>query len=524
MSKKIEEIMDKIEANKEVLSTMPKNNLKNINIYQEKLEELEEEYRRYKKDISNRLQRRYQNATRKTYNKEIENLETRLKTISFILDLLDEEKTSYEKMGLDRAIFTISRYYKENLENINEQIQSCIDKFSKVGIQISLDDFDYSIYVKDYMKIFFQELEKGNVNSERLKEKFEEIYWKCPDIIVHIELNIRNIYLKKEPLIDKFFEKEKIEKLKRLDVTSKEVQKTNVELKKQLLDKKAIEPGLIQEQFLSGKLNTKNFTKEKIDTEIAKVLPKDIAENLDANEEVKGNIGRFLNTLYEYQNYIKFKFIVDDIKQYYQERENYKKSYATTKKEIEKLEKKLKRLNKKATRRGLFGIKRKEYKQTPETKELIQTIREKYKELDMNKFYNKIYTELNKDSTIYDVLKLANSYYVYLTSCIIKNFKNIQPEEIEEKVKELDDFLSNPYNTIINHTSITEENDLSIIIKDRYKLLSFIVEKEDLGINNISTLISRLENIQIAINMKKANLKIEDIELLCEIKKMLQLS
>ena len=78
-----------------------------------------------------------------------------------------------KKMGLDRAIFTISRYYKENLENINEQIQSCIDKFSKVGIQVSLDDFDYSLYVKDYMKIFFQELEKGNVNSERLKEKFE---------------------------------------------------------------------------------------------------------------------------------------------------------------------------------------------------------------------------------------------------------------------------------------------------------------------------------------------------------------
>ena len=291
-----------------------------------------------------------------------------------------------------------------------------------------------------------------------------------------------------------------------------------------MLDKKAVEPGLIQEKFLSGNLNAKNFTKEKIDADIAKVLPKDIAENLDTNEEVKGNIGRFLNTLYEYQNYIKFKFIVDDIKEYYQERDNYKKSYATTKKEIEKLEKKLKRLNKKATRRGLFGIKKKEYRQTPETKELIQTIREKYKELDMNKFYNKIYTELNKDSTIYDVLKLANSYYVYLTSCIIKNFKNIQSEEIEAKVKDLDDFLSNPYNTIINHTSVTEENDLSIIIKDRYKLLSFIVEKEDLGINNISSLISRLENIQIAINMKKANLKIEDIELLCEIKKMLQLS
>ena len=50
MSKKIEDIMDKIVANKEVLSTMPKNNLKNINIYQEKLEELEEEYKKYQKN------------------------------------------------------------------------------------------------------------------------------------------------------------------------------------------------------------------------------------------------------------------------------------------------------------------------------------------------------------------------------------------------------------------------------------------------------------------------------------------
>ena len=172
MSKKIEEITDKIEANKEVLSTMPKNNIKNMDIYQKKLEELEEEFKKYQKDISNRLQRRYQNATKKALNKEIENLETRLKTISYILELLDEEKTSYEKMGLDRAIFTL--------------------------------------YVKNYMRTFFQELEKGDINSDKSKEKFEEIYWKCPDIIVHIELNIRNIYLKKQILIDKFFEKEKI--------------------------------------------------------------------------------------------------------------------------------------------------------------------------------------------------------------------------------------------------------------------------------------------------------------------------
>lgn len=512
-------IVDKITASKEVLATMPKNNPKNIKIYKEKIEELQEEFRGYQKEIYIKLQRRYQNATRKVPNQEIEHLEKRLNTIKYILKLLDEEKTSYEKMGLDRAIFTISRYYKENLEKINEQIKTCINQFLKVGIHVSLDDFDYSSYVQDYMKVFFHELENGNINTEKLKGKFEEIYWKCPDIIVQIELNIRSIYLKRESIIDKFFEKEKIEKLKRLDVTSKDVKKNYMDLKRQLLDKKAVDAGLIQEMFLCGKLNVKNFYKEKIDADIAKLLPKEICSNVYENEELQGNISKFLNTLYEYQNYIKFKFVVDDIKQYFNKKENYKKTYMNTKKEIEKLENKLKKLNKKATQRGLFKTKKIEYKQTPEIKELIHTIRKKYKELDSNKFYNKIYTNLNKDCTIYEVLNLANSYYCYLTSCIIKNFPNIQSEDIDKKVNELNEFLSNPYNTFINHTLITEEEDLSMIIKDRYKLLKFTVENEDLNNSNISSLITRLENIQIAINMKKANLKIEDIEQLCEIKK-----
>ena len=203
MSIKIEEILEKIVASKEILSTMPKNNPKNLEIYKEKLEELENEYKIYQENVSNELKKRYENATKKVENKEIENLKTRIKTVNHILELLNKEKTSYEKMGLDRSIFTISRYYKENFESINEQIQICIDKFSKVGIELSLEDFNYSIYVKDYMKTFFQELGKGDIHSEKIKEKFEEIYWKCPEIMIHIELNMRNIYFKNESIIDK---------------------------------------------------------------------------------------------------------------------------------------------------------------------------------------------------------------------------------------------------------------------------------------------------------------------------------
>ncbi len=524
MFDKTEEILEKIVASKEILSTMPKNNPKNLEIFKDKLEELEKEYKTYQDNVSKELNKRYKNAIKKPEDKEIENLKTRIRTINYISELLNEEKTSYEKMGLDRSIFTISRYYKENFESINEQIQVCIDKFSKVGIALSLEDFNYSIYVKDYMKTFFQELEKGDIHSEKIKEKFEEIYWKCPEIMIHIELNMRNIYFKNESVIDKYFEKEKSEKLKKANITLKEINKSYIDLKKQLMEKMAIQPGLIQEKFLSGEYNIHNLESEKLKTDIAKILPKDIAENIEKNEEVKGNIINFLNSLQEYQNYLKFKFIIDDIKQYYEHKENYKKVYLETKKEIENLEKKLSKLNKKANKKGLFGIRKVAYGQTQEVKDLIQTIKEKYKELDMNKFYHKIYADIHKDSTIYDILNLANSYYVYLTTCLINHFKNIKPEEINEKVNELNEFLNNPYNAMIKHTSFMEENDLALIIADKYKLLHFTIDKQDLDAKHLGALIAKLENIQMAINIEKANLRIEDIKELCEIKKLLDIS
>ena len=524
MSIKTEEILEKIAASKEILSTMPKNNPKNIEIFKDKLDELEKEYTTYQDEISNELKKRYEKAVKKTENKEIENLQTRIKTITYILELLNEEKTSYEKMELDRSIFTISRYYKENFESVNEQIQICIDKFSKVGIELSLEDFNYSIYVKDYMKTFFQELKKGDIHSEKIKEKFEEIYWKCPEIMIHIELNMRNIYFKNESIIDKYFEKEKSEKLKKANITLKEINKSYIDLNKQLMEKVAIEPRIIQEKFLSGKCNISNLESEKLKTDITKFLQKEIVENSDENEEVEGNIINFLNSLQEYQNYLKFKFIIDDIKQYYEEKENYKKKKKKTKKEIESLEKQLNKLNRKANKRGFFGMKKVTSGQTQETKELIQTIKEKYKELDMNKFYNKIYADINKDSTIYDILNLANSYYVYLTTCIINHFKNIKPEEINEKVNELDEFLNNPYNAMIKHTSFMEENDLALIIADKYKLLHFTIDKQDLDEKHLGALIAKLENIQMAINIRRANLKIEDIKELCEIKKLLDIN
>ena len=62
-----------------------------------------------------------------------------------------------------------------------------------------------------------------------------------------------------------------------------------------------------------------------------------------------------------------------------------------------------------------------------------------------------------------------------------------------------------------------------MIIKDRYKLLKFNIDKDDFNGKKVDNMISTLEHIVIDYNLKKANLKIQDIEEILEIKQALKL-
>ena len=143
----ITEMLEKIDVEKQLLSLMPRNNDKNISKYLEKIHELTKEYTKYQNDVEKILKKRYEKATKVDKSSEVENLEIRLNTIEKTLYLLSENKTSYEKMDLDKIIYKIGKFYKGNLENINEQIEQYIKRFASVGINLELSHFNYSIYV-----------------------------------------------------------------------------------------------------------------------------------------------------------------------------------------------------------------------------------------------------------------------------------------------------------------------------------------------------------------------------------------
>ena len=172
----MDRILEKIETDREILSTMPKNNKKNIANYLNTLQILKKEYLEKQKEIYDEMNKRYKKIISIKKNPDLEKEQEEIKNMHIILDTIEMTKSSFEKMGLDKRIYKFRRFYKENLENINIEILECINKFNEVGITLTSDDFNYSIFVNEYMKAFFDNMQ--NINSKIMKDKFEEIFHK----------------------------------------------------------------------------------------------------------------------------------------------------------------------------------------------------------------------------------------------------------------------------------------------------------------------------------------------------------
>ena len=166
--KEVEEFISNINVNKEVLETMPKNNSRDLKTYITKLQENLETAKNNQKLLEEEMKKRYKKIKCSKQNDELKDMKQRLENSVGVLYLLNEVDTSYEKMNLDKALFNLNHYYSKNLEIVNNTIMYCIKKFEEVGVKLELKDFNYSEYVREYLKTFFIEMEKGTINSSKI--------------------------------------------------------------------------------------------------------------------------------------------------------------------------------------------------------------------------------------------------------------------------------------------------------------------------------------------------------------------
>ena len=200
MNDKLEEI---INSEKEILSTLPTDNRKQKNKYIAKAKEFVSESKKLLDKVDEEVTLRYNNYNIHSVNPKIKEIEDYLSIFTNNFYLLKSWNSSFEKSSLDRITYDISKYYRSNLDEVNESILKGINAFKKVGIILTDKDFSYSRFTLEYMTTFMENIE--DLSNQVLKDKFNNIYWQCSEIITHIELNFKYLYFKNQKKFDEYY-------------------------------------------------------------------------------------------------------------------------------------------------------------------------------------------------------------------------------------------------------------------------------------------------------------------------------
>ena len=142
--------------------------------------------------------------------------------------------------------------------------------------------------------------------------------------------------------------------------------------------------------------------------------------------------------------------------------------------------------------------------------------------LDDEIIKQKIMQNIDETSSILDVLKLGSYYYGFMAKEIIKKYPEITDKELGELSKKIRDFVTFSNFSVINYVKISDKKELSIIIKDKYKLFGLQVSKENFNEENIDDLIKKVKILTNYNNILKSKFSVKDLEYVIIVKEMLK--
>ena len=541
MKELVENIEKQITTDKEVISVLPRNGIKAIKTLLKTISDMNEKYENLNEKLLHEIETRYHELTTVEDNTEIPQIEQEILKYD-IAEKNTDTRSSFEKMGLDRVVYNVNGYYKSNLERLNKELIFSVKQFEKVGIKLTAEDFCISEYANKYMEVLLKEAYDGDINSEAVKNTFEKVYWQCSEVVSHLYVNIRYIYDKYETQIDRFYNEKAQEILKNLSLTTEGVAEKKAELIKQKNQIEETDNKIILDKFYTGSLNINDYKEDnykKIYLELTGKEVNNISE-IEKNE-IDENIDKLNTNLTEYAQYLEYKFLVEQVLQTRQEllqeaeankdkkdKKAKKSQYALRKEEIKNLQAEIFKLNAKIDKpsKGFFERKKAEDKKDSisilQRNNLVLDLKKAYMQLDEEIIKQKILQNLDEASSLFDVLRFASSYYGYMAKAMIKNNEDITDKEIGEKAEKIRKFVNFSNFTVINHVKISDTKDLSIIIKDRYKLLGMQLSKENFEEDSIEDLIRKVKIINNYNNIQKSKFTIKDLEYIMNVKEMIK--
>jgi len=528
MDNLIEKIENNILNEKETLSVMPKNNKKHIDEYLNRIEELRKEYRFYKKEVVKEVKNRYRRIVKKSVKPEVKQLEDELKKYKNLF-LLNKDITSYERMGLDVIAYELNHFYKNDLKLINKQIYNAIKIFEKCNIKLTANDFKYNQYTYKYMSVFFDEMEKDLDTSEKLKDVFEEIYFKCSNIMQHINLNIYYIYYKNIKNIKKYFKNETDKFIKMFSIEPEEIQNKYLKLKEEYYVKYHEDESVLLNRFIYRGLDINKYTEAEIKNDYSKIVKLNIDE-LSSSElkELNDDIYKLSNTLYEYKIFLKYSNIIEDMKKRNEVASKTEYSLEKELKVIGNEENKLMKINAKieklsSKKKAASGNNNKVNKLVEDCENQIDVIAKLYEKLEEDIINSKIKKMFANNATIYELLVCVSGHYTYFCNCLTKGKTKEEKDAIDKRleIELLKEFITNPHvNDLMKNIRVNDNKKIEQIVKGRYYVFNIEIHEEDLKPENLEELLETVNKIVLYNYIKKSSISVKDIKFICELRKM----
>jgi len=498
------ELQEHYEEFKNNFDILPTNNKENRGKKQDYLAKEENENNNNIKLVLDEIKLRLSAFHGLTEDENIAKIEEKINACN-ISNEWNQYNTSYEKMHLDFYLYQLEKYSKEDLNTVNECFRKILASFEKVGIELTKEDFNFSNYVNEYMDLLI-----AKADDETLKNKFEEIYWKFPELIKTIEINFKSIYLRNEKKIDKYYDARNEEFSKKYN--EQDIYNMKIELNHQLHQTRQRDGYLIFNKFLNNEFSIATFS----DTNIEKKKSTFFTEN-SYNYD---NLIKLSYTLFEYNLIIKYNYLLNNMKERLEKKEEFKSSKATALKQISTAENQLIKLNKQSNSKWPFKKKNDE-KWLFKYNEVLKDLTEKYDNLDNECFNDLIYSKLSQDSTVLEVFKLISSNYLYF----VKETKNVDESkdlsDITKEFNELKEDINNKQYSLLNSLALLDSKQLKQVIVDKFKLEGINLTIESLEDDNLEKTMLEIKDLIDYEDICASEVDIDDIELYLEYNKMI---
>lgn len=533
MNSFLEFINEDINAKKTLIDTMPTRTKANKKKYNEKIEEIEKKYENYKASLLKYINSKAVRLNVKTIEKKLEKLSEEVANLEHVRFVLNPSNTYVEKIGFDSLLYEINHYSEFQFGSLNKILNSFIDKFELIKIKLNSDDFDYNYYVNKYMSAFLEVRNNKNLKYEEVAKIFEEIYWLNPNLIEHIELNLRSLVKVHNREFEKYIKK--VQKELKVQYGIKDYEDCLKKLKKAYLNLKSAEEENVYDILLksqTGEIEIIDYLEDsKVRIEAYSSLS--IEElNFDDKSEVEHfyeNITKLKENLIEYSNYRQFIPLMMDFKTKYEKQLSVDKKNIDSKlKEIDlniqTKEKELYKLNKKILSKSKIFNKKLSTEEENRIKldsvNMSNELYKLYKEYETEYFNNKVLMNLNESFTISQFLELYYSFDYFKKLAINEVFKISNYDELINFSENFDLFAMNLNNVIMSGVLLFDKEDVSNVIVKKYRLSKINIVDDDLHTDNIENIINKIELLLRIKKIEESDTTIENIWFLTKVKEI----